>query len=63
MPAEVDRAVATVAEAATDFVKRKTTTDFAATHQGGVAIGSHLVVEERFLSQELTGFVEVLSSD
>jgi hypothetical protein len=61
--AEVDRAAATVAEAATDFVQGMTITDFAATHQVEAAIGSHLVVEGRFLSAKLTCFVEVHPSD
>jgi hypothetical protein len=63
MPAEVDRAAATVAEAATDFVQGMTITDFAATNQDDIAIGPHFVVEGRFLSPKLTCFVEVHPSD
>lgn len=55
VPVAVNRAVVTVAEAATDFVQGMIATDFAVTHQDDVAIDSHLAY--------LFGFVEFLLSD
>eukprot|EP00985_Skeletonema_marinoi_P033486 scaffold41447_cov307-Skeletonema_marinoi.AAC.1 len=46
MPAVVDREVVTIAEATTDFVLEMTATDFAATHQGDVAVECHRLVVE-----------------
>jgi hypothetical protein len=58
MPAVVDREVVTVAEATTDFVLEMTATDFAATHQGDVAVECHRLVAE--VTSFLPGFVEFL---
>ena len=59
MTGVVNRAVVTVAEAATDFVQGMTATDFAITHQDDVAIDSHLAVEIIFLF----GVVAILLTD